>query len=140
MEWVIEVLLTIIFEPIIYIYLDIVQSIIPDKKLKKWQGNFLKVLCAFVTFLSLMLVILGIVWCLDEKPFKTYGTIMLIIGCSVIFLHIILTFFICLKNKLKSQETTTDDSKNDRSEESVEKFENKEPTPIVCYIDDDELN
>ena len=60
MSLFLEIVLQIILEPIIYAYVDFVQSLMPEKKLKAWQRNLLMCLCVLVLFISLMLIIVGI--------------------------------------------------------------------------------
>lgn len=121
-----EILLQIILEPIFFAYFDLVQKIFEGKKIKKGLEYFLKILCAVISFTSFMLVILGAFWITDKAPFKTYGTIMLIIGVCILFIHIIIGLFAGINHFV--QEKREDESLNRQI------FEEHKPTPIIRYI------
>ena len=90
MSLFLEFVLQIILDTIIYAYVDFVQSLMPEKKLKAWQRNLLMCLCVLVLFISLMLIIVGIFFCLDEEPFRTAGIIMLITGVAITVIQCLL--------------------------------------------------
>ena len=89
-----EILLQILLEPIFFAYLDLVEKFLGSKHLKSWQTNLLKVLCLSVSVVSIFLVIIGIFFIMDTQPFITYGKIMLIIGGSILLIHVLIAIFV----------------------------------------------
>ncbi len=84
-ELILEVFLEVVWE----LYADFVEESIGYKKLKKWQGNLLKVLCISIFFIALILVVIGALFVSDDEPSKTQGLILLIVGGVVLGVHIL---------------------------------------------------
>lgn len=122
----------IILEPLCFAYFDLVECFFQDKKLKKRNEYFLKIFCAVVSFVCVFLIILGAFWINDASPFKTYGTVMLIVGSSVLSIHVVLALF-AGANRLSEEK---------RSEELLDNqsYEKNEPTPIIQYIETEDDN
>ena len=89
MEFFLELFLEIIF----YTYFDFVQGFFEEKSLKPWLKYLLAVICFLISFGAVLLVIIGIVFCVDEALDSTAGTIMLIVGSVVLLIHILLAVF-----------------------------------------------
>lgn len=145
MSLFLEIVLQIILEPIVYAYVDFVQTLMPDKKLKSWQRNLLMCLCVLVIFISFMLILVGIFFCLDEEPFKTAGIIMLITGVAIMVIQCLLALVVCILKRLGvatnngetlSSATDIDNTTDNASEDYImERCESDEPKPVVRYID-----
>lgn len=157
MIWLFEAILQVIFEPIVYAYFDFIQVLIPQKKLKRWQKNLCLILCGSMFFISVLLIMCGISFSVDDEPFKTYGSVMWITGASIIFINTVLAI---IAHILKDEEDANINENIDESaaktiegqdsmeesymEESYDELDiqindNNEPTPIIYFIDDDEL-
>ena len=121
-----EILLQIILEPIFYAYYDLVDHFIDDKKLKKWQEYLLKFSCLIVFMISFFLVLIGAFWIADAEPFKTYGTIFLIVGGIVLLIHILIGLFVGTNHFVEEK----------RKEESLyyKDMKENEPTPQIYYV------
>ena len=124
-----ELLLSLILEPLFFAYYDLVDSFIGDKLLKRWQEYLLKILCLIISLTSLFLVLIGSFWVADVEPFKSYGLIFLIVGGSILFVNILIGLFVGTNHFV--EEKREDDILD------YEKFEENEPTPQVYYIKDD---
>ncbi|MBQ2717644.1 MAG: hypothetical protein IJF75_03480 [Clostridia bacterium] len=127
MEFLLEILLHIIFEPLYLAYSDLVESFVDGKNLKKWQENLLKISCLIVSFISLLLIIIGCFWVTDVQPFKTYGIIFLVVGNVVILIHILIGLFSRTK-RLKKE-------KREKELSYYKQFAENEPTPHIYYIE-----
>ena len=84
-ELILEVFLEVVWE----VYVDFVEESIGYKKLKKWQGNLLKILCISIFFIALILIVIGALFVSDDEPSKTQGLILLIVGGVVLGAHIL---------------------------------------------------
>ena len=130
---VLEAVLQVILEPIVYAYVDFVRSLASGRDLKKRTALFLKILCAIVTLLALFFILLGIFWCLDELPFRIYGIILLVVGCCIVLLHCALAFAARLNRK--QEEENEENGEEESSEEDEQGEEGNEPAPLVCQVD-----
>ena len=83
-----ELLLQLILEPLFFAYYDLVDCFIGDKQLKKWQEYLLKILCLVISLISFFLVLIGSFWITDTEPFNKYGLIFLIVGGTILLVHI----------------------------------------------------
>ena len=124
-----ELLLQLILELSLFTYYDLVDSFIGDKQLKKWQEYLLKILCFVVSLISFFLVIIGSIWINDVEPFNKYGLIFLIVGGTIILVHILIRLLVNVNHFV--EEKREEDFLN------YEKFEEDEPTPQVYYIEED---
>ena len=88
-----EFFLELFLEIILYTYFDFVQGFFEEKRLKPWLKYLLAVICFLVTLGAVFLIIIGIVFCVDETLDSTAGTIMLIVGSVVLLIHILLAVF-----------------------------------------------
>ena len=123
-----ELLLQLILEPLFFAYYDLVDSFIGDKKLKRWQEYFLKILCLVVSLISFFLVLIGSFWIADVEPFNNYGLIFLIVGGSVLFIHILIGLFVGVNHFVEE--------KREEDFLDFEKFEENEPTPKIYSVED----
>ncbi len=89
-----ELLLQLILEPLFFAYYDLVDCFIGDKQLKKWQEYLLKILCLVISLISFFLVLIGSFWITDTEPFNKYGLIFLIVGGSILLVHILIGLFV----------------------------------------------
>ncbi|MBQ4270148.1 MAG: hypothetical protein IJB97_10940 [Clostridia bacterium] len=131
-----ELLLEIILEPFFFAYFDLAERIFDGKKLKKRQENFLKILCVCVSFVAVMLVLIGGFWIADKQPFKTYGTVMLVVGSLLLLAHILIAF-LCGGNRTVEDKDV--DEENDSAEDLQTDLKDEEPSSIVQYIELDEI-
>lgn len=130
-----EILLTILLEPFLYAYFDLIEQLVDGRKLKKSMKCFLMILCACVSLFAFFLVIIGVFWVLDAQPFKTYGTVMLIVGMVILFAHILISVLVGVE-KTGQTEQGADDC-DDVEEDANEPYSTKdEPKPIIYYIDE----
>lgn len=84
------------------LYVDMVMSLIPQKKLKKPVVVFLKVLCALVFVVTFFLILIGASMLITPEKDTDIknGTILLAVGISVVALHIALFVInIAVKNR-----------------------------------------
>ena len=130
-----EILLHIVLEPLFYAYYSLVESIFGENRIKKSIENFLKILCLIVSGISLMLIIIGIFWLLDDEPFKTYGLIMLIVGASIILIHILIAIFVLI---IHSIEDKIEYKKIEKQILPYQRYEENEPKPIINYTETNE--
>ena len=139
-----EILLQLILEPLLFAYYHLVDSFIGAKQLKKWQEYLLKILCFVISFISCFLVLIGSFWITDTEPFNKYGLIFLIVGGTILLLHILIGLFVGVNHfvKEKREEDFLDHERFEENEPTsevryIEEFEENEPTPEVYYIEDD---
>lgn len=125
MEFFLELFLEIIF----YTYFDFVQGFFEEKSLKPWLKYLLAVICFLISFGAVLLVIIGIVFCVDETLDSTAGTIMLIVGSVVLLIHILLAVF---SHAIRAE------NREEEREEDVPQEKSEEPEPIVSYWDGEE--
>ena len=122
-------ILEFILEPLFFAYYDLVDSFIGSKQLKKWQEYLLKILCLVISLSSLFLVLIGSFWITDAEPFNKYGLILLIVGGTILLLHILIGMFVGVNHFVE-----------EKREEDIldhERFEENEPTPQVYCIEED---
>lgn len=124
-----ELLLQLILEPLFFAYYDLVDCFIGDKQLKKWQEYLLKILCLVISLISFFLVLIGSFWITDTEPFNKYGLIFLIVGGTILLVHILIGLFVGVNHFVEE--------KREEDFLDCEKFEENEPTPQVYYIEDD---
>lgn len=122
-----EILLHIIIEPLFFAYYDLVNKFVGKKQLKKWQENLLKVSCLIVSMISFFLVLIGAFWITDVEPFKTYGTIFLIVGGSILFIHILIGLFAGTNHFIEERRKEKNKNNNAINEDN--------PTPRTRFID-----
>ena len=124
-----ELLLQLILEPLFFAYYDLVDYFVGDKQLKKWQEYLLKILCFVISFISCFLVLIGSFWITDTEPFNKYGLIFLIVGGTILLLHILIGLFVGVNHFVEEK----------RKEDFLdfERFEENEPTPQIYYIGED---
>ena len=122
-------ILEFILEPLFFAYYDLVDSFIGSKQLKKWQEYLLKILCLVVSLFSIFLVLIGSFWITDAEPFKKYGFIFLIVGGTILLVHILIGLFVGVNHFVEEK----------REEDFLhfEKFEENEPAPQIYYIEED---
>ena len=125
MEFFLELFLEIIF----YTYFDFVQDFFEEKRLQPWLKYRLAVICFLISFGAVLLVIIGIVFCVDETLDSTAGTIMLIVGSVVLLIHILLAVF---SHAIRAE------NREEEREEDVPQEKSEEPEPIVSYWDGEE--
>jgi len=125
-----ELLLQLILEPLFFCYYDLVDSFTGDKQLKKWQEYLLKILCLVISLVSIFLVLVGAFWVADVEPFSNYGLIFLIVGGSVLFIHILIGLFVGVNHFVEEK----------REEELLdfEKIKENEPTPQIYCMDEND--
>ena len=77
--------------------------------------------------ISFFLVLIGVFWIADTEPFKTYGTIFLIVGGIVLFIHILIGLFVGTNHFVEEK----------RKEETLyyKDMKENEPTPQIYYVD-----
>lgn len=126
MEFFLELFLEIIF----YTYFDFVQGFFEEKRLKPWLKYLLAVICFLISFGAVLLVIIGIVFCVDETLDSTAGTIMLIVGSVVLLIHILLAVF--------SRAIRAEKRAEEEREEDIPQEKSEEPEPIVSHWDGEE--
>ena len=122
-----EIFLQIILEPLFFVYFDLVENLTRSKPLKKWMERLLKILCIIISTISIFLVIIGAFWVTDVEPFKTYGTVFLVVGASVLLIHILIGLFVGVNHfaEEKIEEEFLD----------YQRFEKNEPTPQIYYVE-----
>ena len=136
MDDLLELFLEIILAPIWGAYADLVEELIGYKKLKKWQGNLLKLLCLGVSIIAGILIIFGALFMFEDKSLisdyelsKRYGLIFLIVGGSVLGVHILIGWIArevhAIKKRIKLIEAIKakrekSGSKNIRKEENAD--------------------
>lgn len=123
-----ELLLQLILEPLFFAYYDLVEFFISDKQLKKWQEYLLKIFCLIISSISFFLVLIGSFWITDVDPFRKYGLIFLIVGGTILFIHILIGLFVGVNHFIKE--------KKEEDFSDFEKFEKNEPTPQIYYIEE----
>ncbi len=141
MEVLLEILLWLILEPMMYAYVDFIKGVMPQKTFKKRQTNLLIILCMSMFIVALFLIIIGIFWSSDKPPFNTYGRIMSIVGASIILIHIILSIIAhFLKEDVadKIDEKDLETVETDNIEPVVIDKEYREPAPIVYQMSNEE--
>ncbi len=121
-----EIILQFILEPLLYTYTDLLERFAKDLQLKKWQEYLLKISCLVISLTSILLIIIGALLVTDAEPFKTYGTVFLAVGGSVLAIHIFLGLILGT-NHVK-EETEAELS-------AYQSFTQTEPTPHICYIE-----
>lgn len=151
MELLLGFMMHIILEPLLYAYVDLVEYRLSTKKLKTWQKNLLMCLCVVVIFISFMLIIMGILFCLDEED-RTAGIAMLAVGVVALVVQCILAVFSYLARKgripsgQKYNSDTPDgnngapdcgDSKDDDFKDGARYADPEDPKPIVRYNDEE---
>lgn len=122
-----EIFLQIILEPLFFVYFDLVENLTRSKPLKKWMERLLKILCIIISTISIFLVIIGAFWVTDVEPFKAYGTVFLVVGASVLLIHILIGLFVGVNHfaEEKIEEEFLD----------YQRFEKNEPTPQIYYVE-----
>ena len=124
-----EFFLELFFEIILYTYFDFVQGFFEEKRLKPWLKYLLAVIYFLISFGAVLLVIIGIVFCVDETLDSTAGTIMLIVGSVVLLIHILLAVF---SHAIRAE------NREEEREEDVPQEKSEEPEPIVSHWDGEE--
>lgn len=124
-----EFFLELFFEIILYTYFDFVQGFFEEKRLKPWLKCLLAVICFLISFGAIFLIIIGIVFCVDETLDSTAGTIMLIVGSVVLLIHILLAVF---SHAIRAE------NREEEREEDVPQEKSEEPEPIVSHWDGEE--
>ena len=133
-----ELLLQLILEPLFFAYYDLVYSFIDDKQLKKWQEYLLKISCLVISLISFLLVLIGSFWVTDVEPFNKYGLTFLIVGGTILLVHIFIGLFVGVNHFVEEKrEEVLDYEKREEDFLDYEKFEEDEPTPQVYYIEED---
>ena len=107
------------------------ENIFEGKQLQKWLKVLLAVVCCTIFVGAVVLVVVGIVFCVDEERSDTAGTVMLIVGFAVLVIHLALAFL----SRLSFSE---DDAAGQETEEEPLQEKNQEPNPVVSYWDGEE--
>ncbi len=123
------ILLHVILEPLFFAYYDLFNHFIDGRKLKKWQEYLLKICCLVVSVTAIFMVLIGAFWLADEK-FKTYGLVLVIVGASVLLIHVIIGLFVGTNHFVKE--------KHNEEVLDYERFEQKQPTPQIYHIEEDD--
>ena len=123
-----EFLLQIILEPLFFAYFDLVENFTDGKKLKRWQEYLLKIACVIVSTVAIILVLIGLFWIFDVEPFKTCGINFLVIGGSILFIHILIGLFAGANNFVERK----------REEDILNREIVEEPEPRISYVETDD--
>ena len=121
-----EIIAQIILEPLLYVYADLLEHFVDDLQLKKWQEYLLKISCLVISLASVFLIIIGAFFVTDAEPFKTYGTVFLAVGGSVLVIHIFLGLILGTNHVKEEAEDEIS---------AHQSFTQTEPTPHICYIE-----
>lgn len=120
-----------ILEMFFDLYVNIAEKFSASGKLKKWQENLLRVLCAIVFLAIFALIPFGICLVTAEESSHTLGIAMLAIGISFLLIHITVALCISKREEHEDLREIEDDAK--------ELFESNEPEPILYTMDEEDL-
>lgn len=119
-----------------------VKHFIWDKPWKKWQKVCILIINTLIALVAIMCVIMGVFWSFDAQPFKTWGIVLFIVGVCILLGYFLLWLSLKNANKDKQAKDKNATMKTEEVEEIEDypRFEDKEPTPQIYYMDDDEIN
>lgn len=125
-----EILLEAVLELFLYVYVDLIESFLDEISLKKWQRICLIILCFTLSVGSILLVLIGAFWVIDNQSLKTWGIIFLVVGGCILLIHILLGLFARVHHKVEIK----------RKEElwSLQSVREKESQPQIYEIKIDE--
>ena len=88
------------------------------------------ILCFVISFISCFLVLIGSFWIAGAEPFNKYGLILLIVGGTILLVHILIGLFVGVNHFVEE--------KREEDFLDYEKFKENEPAPRIYYIEEDD--